>query len=149
MRAVKLRWWCLFVSILAGAVIGGAQGVFSFIWQADQTKISFLILGLFVLLTAFIGWATVTERLERYKDSCWFWSDAMIRLGILTTVLGFILMFTGATEHLDLSNSANVRALVVSISHGLTTALVGTLVGVLTSLLAGAQLINYREPGSL
>lgn len=133
-----------------GLNVGGAN----WLWNADQTHITLFMFGIFILLTLFIGWLTMTQDhhhsnkmlhiREQYIDCCWFVSDALMRLGIITTVLGFILMFTGKMRGLDLSNIQNVRDLVVQISTGLTTALTGTLVGVVTSMLSGAQLKNYE-----
>jgi hypothetical protein len=133
----------------AASYIGFKDGLVSWLWTADQTHITILMLALFVILTAFIGWMTLTsnshsEVRAQYIDFCWFGSDALMRLGIITTVLGFVLMFNGKMHGLDLSNAQNVKDLVVQISQGLTTALTGTLVGVVTSMLTGAQLKNYE-----
>ena len=145
MLIAKLRYWWLITAIAVGSAIGIMSGGLQFLWNADQTKITFLMLAVFLVTTVFIGWMTIKERhTEQYIDACWFTSDALMRLGILTTVTGFILMFHGAIGHLDLSNADNVRKLVVSISTGLTTALVGTLVGVATSMLVGVQLKNLE-----
>lgn len=145
MLMTKLRYWWFLCLMIIGAVIGIRNGGLNFLWQADQTKITMVMLGVFIVVTFFIGWMTIFEHwTEQYIDACWFTSDALMRLGILTTVMGFILMFNGAIGHLDLSNAANVRALVLSISTGLTTALVGTLVGVATSLLVGVQIKNLE-----
>lgn len=152
MKFAKLRWWGMICTMAAASYVAIRNGGIGFLWNADQTHITLGMLGIFVFVSAFIGWLTLTLKYDNvdnpvrkeYVDSCWFVSDSLMRLGIVTTVLGFILMFNGKLVGLDLSNIESVRQLVVQLSGGLTTALTGTLVGVVTSMLTGAQIKNYE-----
>ena len=50
-----LRWWLYLFFIALGTGTAAYLGLFGMINDADQTKISFLIYGLFVIYTALTG----------------------------------------------------------------------------------------------
>ena len=65
-------------------------------------------------------------------------------IGLTGTVLGIIMMFIGAVGGLDPSNVAGMRSTVSTMSVGLTTCFITTLMGVVTSMLTKLQLVNYE-----
>ena len=50
-----LRWWLSFILILLGTGTAGYLGLFGQVNEADTTKISFLIYGLFAIYTVLTG----------------------------------------------------------------------------------------------
>jgi len=148
---MKLRWWVLFNAIIAGLIFAYFKGAFAFAWAADATKLSFFTWGIFLLITTFIGYLTVqhgnnrnVKQDLRYINACWFAAEMLMGLGLIGTVLGIIMMFTGNAGGLDPGNISVMKAAIVNMSTGLTTAFVTTLSGITTSLLTKLQLINYE-----
>jgi hypothetical protein len=135
----------------------GAGGL-HFLWTADATHITLGMLLLFVIVTLFIGRLTAirpkaisnahqsynTASLTRVVDACWFAAELEMGLGILVTVSGFLIAFSHGFSHLDLSDTDAARQLVAQMASGLSTALVGTLVGIASSMLLKLQLVNLE-----
>ncbi len=150
-KVMKLRWWVIFNTIIAGLILAWYKGAFAFAWKADATKISFITWGIFLLVSSFIGYLTLqhgnnrdVKQDLRYINACWFSSEMLMGLGLIGTVLGIIMMFTGSAGGLDPSNVTAMKTAIISMSSGLTTAFVTTLSGITTSMLTKLQLINYE-----
>ena len=142
-----LRWWLIFcLTILAGG-IAIYFDIHKELYKADQTKISFLILTIFILTSIWIG--VVTKLLDRTVELGWFIAEACLALGMIGTVTGFLLMLNGAFTQIDLSNPTTIQNSLVNMALGMSTALYTTLTGLICSLALKIQLVNveneYRE----
>jgi len=142
-----LRWWLIFcLTILAGG-IAIYFDIHKELYKADQTKISFLILTIFVLTSIWIG--VVTKLQDRTVELGWFIAEACLALGMIGTVTGFLLMLNGAFTQIDLSNPTTIQNSLVNMALGMSTALYTTLTGLICSLALKIQLVNveneYRE----
>lgn len=92
------------------------------------------------------------ELLEVYADKLrspaelgWFLVDTTIRLGLLGTIIGFILIFTSLSS-VSIDGAEGLRDLLVAMSGGMGTALFTTLAGLIgATLLAIQYLILGRE----
>ena len=141
-----LRWWLIFcMSVLAG----GVAVYFDLhidLYAGDQTKISFLILSIFILTSTWIGWCTKkSEHQYQNIDTGWFVSEACLALGMIGTVTGFLLMLSGAFANIDLANTATIQTALSNMALGMSTALYTTLVGLICSLTLKIQLINVEN----
>lgn len=145
-----LRWWALICTIVTGAIVAGSQGLFHTLWVDDLSKLSFLAISLFTILSGFVGVLTyrihVKEDLrnKKYLPGCWFASELLMGVGMMGTLLGFILMFQANVAHIDFTNVDTAKSILAQLTKGTTTAVVTTFVGLLTSLLLKAQLINLE-----
>ena len=142
-----LRWWLIFcLTILAGG-IAIYFDIHKELYKADQTKISFLILTIFVLTSIWIG--VVSKLQDRTVELGWFIAEACLALGMIGTVTGFLLMLNGAFTQIDLSNPTTIQNSLVNMALGMSTALYTTLTGLICSLALKIQLVNveneYRE----
>ena len=142
-----LRWWLIFcLTILAGG-IAIYFDIHKELYKADQTKISFLILTIFVLTSIWIG--VITKLQDRTVELGWFIAEACLALGMIGTVTGFLLMLNGAFTQIDLSNPTTIQNSLVNMALGMSTALYTTLTGLICSLALKIQLVNveneYRE----
>ena len=142
-----LRWWLIFcLTILAGG-IAIYFDIHKELYKADQTKISFLILTIFILTSIWIG--VVTKLQDRTVELGWFIAEACLALGMVGTVTGFLLMLNGAFTQIDLSNPTTIQNSLVNMALGMSTALYTTLTGLVCSLALKIQLVNveneYRE----
>lgn len=145
-----IRWWMVFCAILTGIVFLDLTGLVDFAWNADHSKLGFVALGVFALVSPFVGYLTdkiVRQRdryYKRYLQACWFAADALMGIGMMGTLTGFIMMFTDAMANLQPGNTAVIQTVIVSLSHGFTTGVVTTLIGVATSLLLKLQLVSLE-----
>ncbi|MCX7593777.1 MAG: hypothetical protein N2235_08455 [Fischerella sp.] len=143
------RWW-LIISITAIIFLFSISfGYFQQLPQLDKTYLSYACLVLFVLSSLFIGvlsWQPNVETLNKHLPLCWFTSELMLGLGMIGTLIGFMLMITGAfaSGSLDMSNAENARTLLINMATGFSTAAVTTLVGLSCSLITKLQLINLE-----
>ena len=141
-----LRWWLIFcLSILAGG-IAVYFNLHVDLYHADQTKISFLILLVFILTSFWIGWKTkLTEETVQDISIGWFVAEACLALGMIGTVTGFLLMLSGAFADIDLSNTSTIQSSLTKMALGMSTALYTTLIGLICSLALKIQLVNVED----
>jgi len=116
------------------------------LYHADQTKISFLILSVFVLTSFWIGWKTkLTKETVQDISIGWFVAEACLALGMIGTVTGFLLMLSGAFADIDLSNTSTIQSSLTKMALGMSTALYTTLIGLICSLALKIQLVNVEN----
>ncbi len=138
-----LRWWLMFTSLCVGAYIALSNGLIQRFLEVDLTNISLVILGIFTLFTIITGIDTYrVEKPGAFKGVCdrakvgWFFSDALMTIGMLGTVVGFIMMLEG-----DITAAKTALA---SMSKGMGVALYTTAAGVACGLLLKIQLFNLN-----
>ena len=82
--------------------------------------------------------AVLNEHANGSHESGWFFSQLLIKLGLLGTVIGFILMLTSISSS-ALSDISQVHALFSNMAQGMRIALNTTLTGLLGAMLLGFQ----------
>lgn len=114
--------------------------MWSALYNADQTKLSFFILALWAV-------SSFSVILHAYKpilinrDLLWFSTEAMVSLGLIGTVSGFLIMLFSAFSNIDVSNTESLTLALSSMATGMSTALSTTLVGLISSLHLKTQLV--------
>ncbi len=78
------------------------------------------------------------DRARGPVDLGWFFVDLAVRLGLLGTIIGFILIFASLSE-LDISGGDDLKNLLIAMSGGMGTALLTTLTG-----LVGATVLSFQ-----
>jgi len=144
LNIILLKWWIQVSCIVFGSVVAYQLGWWHALWDADITKISIGILSVFVvtmLLTGYISKNYQDKKSQALGNYVWFASEAMITLGMIGTVAGFLLMLGSAFSNLDVTNIANVQAAIADMAIGMSTALSTTLVGLICSILTKAQMV--------
>jgi len=141
-----LRWWLIVcLSILSGGV-AVYFNLHQDLYDGDQTKLSFLILTLFILTSGWVGWCTKKSEIQIQNiDVGWFVAEACLALGMIGTVTGFLLMLSGAFANIDLANTATIQTALSQMALGMSTALYTTLVGLICSLILKIQLVNVEN----
>ena len=143
-----LRWWLMFCLMGVGVVILQKFGLFVDLYAADASKLSFVILSIFTAMSGFVGFLTY----QRWKglpikdthvDFCWFTANKLTTLGMIGTVIGFIMMLSLAFADLNVEDVASVQNAIEFMALGMGTALVTTLVGLTCGLLLELQLVNF------
>jgi hypothetical protein len=153
MNLTMIRWWAIFCSISFITLLVGLRGLLSKLWVVDQSHIATFTLFLFFFVSLFIGWltnklTTLGKKDEEYIhlrafiQPCWFSSELFMGLGMVGTLIGFILMLTGGISSVDMSDVNASKQAIAGMAAGMGTAVLTTLIGVSASMLVKLQMSN-------
>ena len=147
-----LKWWLIFCLTLLGFGTLYYFNMHSQLYYADVTKLSFLIIIIFVFTSVWIGRKTydleTTSVIDDKIDVGWFIAESCLALGMVGTVTGFLYMLGTAFENIDITDATTLQDALASMAKGMSTALYTTLTGLIASLIIKVQLVNY-EVGEL
>ena len=143
-----LKWWLIACCTLLGFGISIYFDVHSHIYEKDVTRLSYLILFIFICTSVWIGNKTyrvyALEDYDQSPDVGWFIAEACLALGMVGTVTGFLLMLGTSFTDIDVTNSASLQEALINMALGMSTALYTTLIGLVCSLLIKVQLVNFE-----
>jgi hypothetical protein len=118
------------------------------LYHADVTKLSFLIIIIFMFTSVWIGRKTYdlesTSVIDDKIDVGWFIAESCLALGMVGTVTGFLYMLGTAFENIDITDATTLQDALASMAKGMSTALYTTLTGLIASLIIKVQLVNYE-----
>ena len=142
-----LKWWIQVVCYVFTGVVVYELGWWHALYNADITKLSFVILGLFVLSTLLTGYISKNNQLRNSKLSnyVWFSSETMVTIGMIGTVAGFLMMLGTAFTSLDVSDTKNIQTAIATMAVGMSTALSTTLIGLICSVLIKFQMLLVEK----
>ena len=146
--SVFLKWWLLITLTIVVLTIAAYFNFIHFLYAHDLTKLSVAILALFAATTSVIGYKIWNERNaeEKYKYNVeWFVSEMMISLGMIGTVIGFIYMLYSVFSSLNIADTLAVQQSLGKMAQGMGTALLTTLVGLVSSVLIKSQLVMVEN----
>ena len=143
-----LKWWLIFCLTILGFGTLYYFNVHSLLYYADVTKLSFLIIIIFMFTSIWIGRKTfdleTTSVVDDTIDVGWFVAESCLALGMVGTVTGFLYMLGTAFENIDITNATTLQDALASMARGMSTALYTTLTGLIASLIIKIQLVNYE-----
>ena len=143
-----LKWWLIFCLTILGFGTLYHFNVHSLLYYADVTKLSFLIIVIFMFTSIWIGRKTydleTTSVIDDKIDVGWFIAESCLALGMVGTVTGFLYMLGTAFENIDITNATTLQDALASMARGMSTALYTTLTGLIASLIIKIQLVNYE-----
>lgn len=144
-----LKWWLLFCVMLTASAVIYNLGFFHEVWNKDQTKLSFVILGLFLISSLWIGtktWKSKKKTItESEGDSLWFIAETMLTIGMIGTVAGFILMLGQSFSSIDATQPETLKIALRDMALGMSTALYTTLIGLVCSQLTKIQMMIFES----
>ena len=144
-----LKWWLLVTLTIVGVLTSVYFDFHMFIYENDFTKLTLVIGTLFVICTSMIGyknWNSKYRQLKKYHyETEWFISDVLISLGMIGTVSGFIFMLHSVFGNLNLQDTAAIQQSLGSMAQGMGTALLTTLIGLISSVLVKSQLVMVEN----
>ena len=138
-----LKWWLLFILVIIAYSVSWYFSFINFLYQNDFTKLSFVILAIFAFTTLGIGYKYYKENYDFELE--WFISETVISLGIIGTVVGFIFMLYSAFSELNVSDTIKLQQSMMLMAQGMGTALLTTLIGLISSVLIKCQLIIAKD----
>jgi len=145
--------------VLASLLYIASEGLLGLVWEKDITKLSFLLLAIFSAMSGWCGYKTWTlskfldngqtedylvEKIEHLMEVGWFTSDLCLSIGMMGTVIGFIMMLSGFAA-VDVANMTTVQDLIKGLGVGMSTALYTTLTGLVCSSLLKIQYFNLSQ----
>ena len=161
MKKTFMRWYLFTTVIGCGVPIMWYTGTFHDIFNADVTKISFVIYAVFVVSVLLAGVASfrVSKRptllvqdvdgsylrkTGKYVDICWFLSETMMTLGLIGTVAGMIYLFGQIFVEIDPSNPDDLKEALSHMATGLSTAMYTTICGMVGAMVSKILLMNIE-----
>jgi len=144
----QLRWWvivCFQILILS---LGVYFGIWTHIWEVDVTRISFIIITVWLVTTVFIARCHLSNLLKttvNFLPVGWFLAEACLALGMIGTVAGFLIMLITAFGSIDVGDTATLQTALAGMAMGMGTALYTTLIGLVSSLFIKVQLVNLEH----
>lgn len=133
-----LRWLTFFISTLVGIGYFAFEMGVSVITQ-DVSKLSVVILLIYIGVSIFIGMKSYKKLPYDCIKTTDFAIEELPRLGLIGTIIGFIVLFSQNISGITITNEESVKKLIEAISLGMGTALWTTLFGVVSSLLLIVQ----------
>lgn len=127
-RYTLFNSFIVFVFAYAAFFLGG----FQFLWDYDATRFSFLIIGIYALLTVYIGLA----REAINADAVYFIGNRLTSIGLVGTVIGIMILM----HDVGSSNIEDVAQVFSVLVRGMSTLLITTLFGMAFSLLVDFQM---------
>ena len=131
-----------FVDLLFNLLVGFTSlFVIAFLlYEADSTLLTFVILGVTLVTSATMGLRS-KKMVGQDNKMSWFLSDAVLSLGMVGTLFGFLLVLDSAFTEIDTSSTESMTEAIGVLASGMSTALVTSLVGLLSSLWLKLQLV--------
>ena len=143
-----LKWWLIFSLTLLGLGTCVYFNIHKDLYAADVTRLSFLIISIFICTSIWIGTKTykvgIQQDYNQKSDVGWFISESCLALGMVGTVTGFLIMLGTAFTNIDVTNAATLQQALADMATGMSTALWTTLVGLVSSLIIKVQLVNLE-----
>ena len=136
-----LQWWLFFVLQLIILGAGYTYDLHTYVLNNDQTYISFVLLGIWLLTSARIGYK-MGRKINSNNEKFWFIAETCMAIGMMGTVLGFILMLGGSNlASIDPSDVEGMKGVIGQLASGMATALLTTLTGLIVSVSLRTQLM--------
>ena len=143
-----LKWWLIFCLTLLGLCACVYFNIHKDLYAADVTRLSFLIISIFICTSVWIGTKTykigIHQDYNQKSDVGWFISESCLALGMVGTVTGFLIMLGTAFANVDVTNAVTLQQALSDMAVGMSTALWTTLVGLVCSLIIKVQLVNLE-----
>jgi|TARA_B110000438_G_scaffold297731_1_gene344614 hypothetical protein len=141
MTKAFLQWWLFFVLqiiILAAAYV---YELHLYILNNDQTYISFILIAIWLLTSTRIGYKMLKDN-KTSNEKFWFVAETCMAIGMMGTVLGFILMLGGSNlASIDPTDVEGMKNVIGQLASGMSTALLTTLTGLIVSVSLRTQLM--------
>lgn len=145
-----LRWWLMACLYVTGFVVMGVLGTYQYLWDVDQTKLSFVVIAMFIGVTIFIGLLTYHARngdqlFTRHLSLCYYLTEKMMALGMIGTLIGFLLLLNSVFGgQVNLADTGAAQKVLGLMAKGFATSSLTTVVGLIAAVSVKGQLVNLE-----
>jgi hypothetical protein len=133
--------------ILFGGYLLFERGLVGVLLEGDKSRLSWLILAIWLGMSA--RWLFLLRRIEstdaiaeddmvRWLNHGWFAADSVLKIGLLGTIIGFILMLAPIGE-LTSFDASSLQSALAAMSAGMAVALYTTLTGLIANIILRFQ----------
>lgn len=136
-------WWLVTVIQAIGIGVAIQFGAIDFLLNSDQTYLSFVTFFMWAVGTTSIGYISY-KKINNY-DTPWFIAESCISVGMIGTLIGFMLMLSSSLGNVDPSDIDSMKAVIGDMATGMSTALVTTLSGLVYSLFLKIQITTQEH----
>jgi hypothetical protein len=133
------KLWTLFVAILTGLGAAWYYGYIDYVLANDVTRLSVVILGLFLSASAWVGVLAVKGK--QPTKMLWFIAGACTKLGLLGTVGGLMIMMSANFSDIGNPDVNVIEGVITAMISGMGTAMLTTLIGIMAAMLLEMQLV--------
>lgn len=142
-----LRWWIIICLTGVGLFFLVWYDGLNYINDADFTKLSFLILALFIYGSIQIGWQCKNKTCSLDDtEIARFICRYLPKLGLLGTIIGMMQMlyaFQCAFQQTGMADITKSQVLILGMISGMSTALVTTATGLICHLILRVEIFSY------
>ena len=142
------KWWTTIVVCIVLLVIAETNiSISNYLLVLDSTKISLIILTILVACSAFIGYKAYKKQFrhrvvsQRSVEPIWFFSDAVLSIGMVGTLVGFLIVLTTTFNNITDYSPEELKNIIGTLASGMGIALITSLTGLLSSILLKFQLV--------
>jgi len=142
------KWWTGAVLVTVSSILFEIYtGGLSYIYDNDRSYISLLIILVFVFVYLLIGYRSYLLQFKKITPTenqmmfPWFAADAVTSMGMIGTIVGFLIVLTGAFADVDPTDAVAMKQVVETLTTGMGIALLTTLTGLITSVILKFQLV--------
>ena len=143
-----LRWWLIYCLSIISLVVSYYLGFFAELLEKDITKLSFVIIAIYLVASIYIGKISYDKDKNKNVDRGvyigYYVYDLLPILGLIGTVIGFIFMFGDSFVTINIEDTQTVKDALIAMAVGISTALYTTLIGMIFSEIIKLQLINIE-----
>ena len=141
MTTAFLQWWLFFVMQIIILAASYVYELHLYILNNDQTYISFILIAIWLLTSMRIGYKMM-KNIKSSNEKFWFIAETCMAIGMMGTVLGFILMLGGSKlAAIDPTDVEGMKNVIGQLASGMATALLTTLTGLIVSVSLRTQLM--------
>ena len=133
------KLWTLFVAILAGLGAAWHFGYVDYVLANDVTRLSVVILGLFLASSAWVGVLAVKRKPP--TKILWLAADTLQGLGMMGTVVGVAMVLIPTLQGISSTDVEVIVEALMVITGGVGTALITTIVGLGSAMLLKLELV--------
>ena len=139
------KWWFVFNVGILTLIFGQYQyDLMNTLYDADSTLLTFFILGITLMTSTVMGFKSALLKGQE-NNMFWFVSDAVLSIGMVGTLFGFLLVLGSAFMEIDTSSTESMTKAIAVLAAGMSTALVTSLVGLISSLWLKLQLVILED----
>ena len=142
------KWWTVFVlTFFAAAYAQITVGVFNYLIEMDVSRLSLVSICLFLFANGYVSYYSYQVQFYKTKIDemrlrpLWFCTEALLAIGMIGTMIGFLIVLMTAFENIDVSDAAGMKEIIGYVASGMGVALLTTLTGLITSNILKFQLI--------
>lgn len=134
-------WLITICSIGLAAAFAQNEHLWEMMYYKDATKISLVICAITFFTSITIGLIAYRKRSTQITmEKLWFIGEAMVTLGMIGTVTGFMIMMGDKFQTVNFADISSLQNLFKTIGSGIGTITVTTVAGLTASLLIKLQL---------